>query len=81
MPTPREQSQRSLKIAMGEQMQSLPSDMGMLDGTFIMPVRANRPSMLSSRWKDRWKLEYARLMNWARDHFRWERQERDQDRC
>jgi hypothetical protein len=38
----------------------IPEDFGILPDTFIMPVEANRPSWLNN-WKDRLKLEQARL--------------------
>ncbi|KAI9875788.1 MAG: hypothetical protein M1830_007998 [Pleopsidium flavum] len=51
--------QPSMKIAMKEQME-MPTDMGLLPDTFIMPTGANKPSIFSTP-RDRLKMEWRRI--------------------
>jgi hypothetical protein len=68
-PTQKQPPQPSSRILQQNMQQKLmdsgeiPDDVGILPGTFIMPVGKNRPSWISNR-KDRWKLERMRL--WTR---------------
>ncbi|KAI9812688.1 MAG: hypothetical protein M1832_000345 [Thelocarpon impressellum] len=61
----REKQQKATAVAMKD-IDELPSDLGMLDRTFVMPLPCNRPSLLA-RPADRLKLEWVRLKSRVRD--------------
>ncbi|MCJ1396272.1 hypothetical protein MMC18_009161 [Xylographa bjoerkii] len=62
MPRNRPPAQKSMKVAAREAMKgdAIPNDFGLLPGTFIMPSRPKRPSMLRST-RLRLQLEWHRL--------------------
>ncbi|MCJ1367707.1 hypothetical protein MMC16_006841 [Acarospora aff. strigata] len=58
-PERRTQPQPSLKVAMKEHAQ-IPTDLGLLTDTFIMPTGANKPSIFFTP-RDRFKMEWRRI--------------------
>ncbi|KAI9819206.1 MAG: hypothetical protein M1827_007362 [Pycnora praestabilis] len=65
MPEMRTKAERSLKVAMKD-ISEMPTDLGMLDGTFIMPSPANRPSYFTAP-RDRLKMAWHRIKRQAAD--------------
>ncbi|MCJ1386789.1 hypothetical protein MMC17_009916 [Xylographa soralifera] len=62
MPQNRPPAQKSMKVAAREAMKgdAIPSDFGLLPGTFVMPSRLRRPSIIRSA-RLRLQLEWHRL--------------------
>ncbi|MCJ1235962.1 hypothetical protein MMC14_003938 [Varicellaria rhodocarpa] len=68
MPMPRAMPQKSLRVAVKEAAKGNQTfnDMGLLDGTFIMPTGVNKPSFFSLP-RERLKLELHRLITRFKD--------------
>lgn len=69
MPKTKQKPQPSMSVARKQQevqamsRGAIPDDIGLIEGTFIMPRGKNRPSWLNNFWM-RWKLEKHRA--WQR---------------
>ncbi|KAI9715908.1 MAG: hypothetical protein M1812_005728 [Candelaria pacifica] len=61
----RQKAERSMKVMVKEQ-NKWPTDMGLVDGTFIMPTGANKPSLFTDP-RGRLKLEWTRLNKYGWD--------------